>query len=85
MNSQTGGILKFVKRPGLITSGQSEGLSMFWFFLPLLIVFIVAGIVFGTPGRYEFKEGSLTNKKERERLPKTKVIKALAAFFGAFP
>jgi len=73
--SKTGGILKFVKRPGLITSGQSEGLSMFWFFLPLLIVFIIAGIVFGTPGRYKFREGSLTklNKKERERLLKIRL------------
>lgn len=73
MKNRTGGILRFVKRPGLTTSGQSEGLCMFWFFLPLLIVFIVAGVVFGTPGRYEFKEGSLTNKKKRERLLKLRL------------
>jgi hypothetical protein len=73
--SKTGGILRFVKRPGLRTSGQSEGLTMFWFFLPLLIIFFIAGIVFGTPGRYEFREGSLTklNKKERERLLKLRL------------
>jgi hypothetical protein len=68
MNSQTGGILKFVKRPGLITSGQNESLTMLWFFLPLLIVFIIAGVVFGAPGRYE-RRSVRKVKKTRRAIP----------------
>jgi len=66
--SKTGGILKFVKRPGLITSGQSESLSMLWFFLPLLIVFVIAGIIFGAPGRYEQRSVRKV-KKTRRAIP----------------